>query len=155
MTTPFLTADLRVDEGLAKAIPGRPGFVEAYPDPLTGAEPWTIGYGHTGKEVHLGLVWSEAEAANALANDVGAVIRSLDRSLPWWRSLSDIRQDVLANMGFNLGVQGLLAFHHALAAIQAGDWQAAHDGMLDSAWAHQVGDRAQRLATQMLTGAHA
>lgn len=50
----------------------------AYPDPAsprargTGASgaPWTIGYGHTGAEVHEGLVWTQAQADAALLIDM-------------------------------------------------------------------------------------
>ena len=152
MTTPYLAQDLRRDEGLRLA---------AYPDPLSGAEPWTIGYGHTGPEVHAGLVWTPVQAQIALIADIARACEQLDAHIPWWRDLEDPRQDVLANMVFNMGwldpagTRGLGAFHRALAAIQARRWAEAHDALLQSAWARQVGARAQRLATQMLTGARA
>jgi lysozyme len=144
MTTPDLIADLRRDEGLRLA---------AYPDPLTGAAPWTIGYGHTGAEVRAGLAWTEGQAEAALADDVAGVLRALDRRLPWWRRLDDARQDVLANMAFNMGVAALEGFAHTLTFIHNGDWARAAEAMLDSAWARQVGARARRLAEQMRTGA--
>ncbi len=146
MTSPYLMDDLKGDEGLRLA---------AYPDPLSGGDPWTIGYGHTGPEVHQGLVWTEDQCADALAKDIARACRLLDLNAPWWRDMNDDRQDVLASMVFNMGWSGVLQFHHTLAAMQAGDWQAAHDGMLNSKWARQVGARAQRLAQQMLTGVHA
>jgi len=152
MTTPFLAEDLRQDEGLR---------LTAYPDPLSGAEPWTIGYGHTGPEVHAGLTWTLEEAEDALARDIANACHLLDEHAPWWRSLNDPRQDVLANMAFNMGwlnaagTHGLGTFHRTLDAIRAAQWQAAHDGLLASAWAHEVGDRARRLATQLLTGLRA
>lgn len=34
---------------------------------------WTIGYGHTGPEVHAGLVWTLAQAEAALLLDLGVV----------------------------------------------------------------------------------
>ena len=37
----------------------------AYPDPKTGGDPWTIGRGHTGKDVHKGLVWTLAQCDDA------------------------------------------------------------------------------------------
>lgn len=146
MTTSRLIDDLKRDEGLRPA---------AYPDPLTHAEPWTIGYGHTGPEVRRGVVWTQDQADEALASDVANVCARLDQHLPWWRGLDDIRQDVLASMTFNLGIGGLEGFPHTLAAVKAGDWQTAHDQMLSSVWAKQVGARATRLAKQMLTGNHA
>ena len=145
MTSPNLIPDLERDEGLR---------LTAYPDPLSHGEPYTIGYGHTGPEVHLGLVWTQDQAAAALQSDADRACRALDESLPWWRNLDDLRQDVLAGMCFNMGIGKLEGFHNTLAAVKAGDWQAAHDGMLASAWAKQVGQRANRLAEQMLTGEH-
>jgi lysozyme len=152
MTTPFLAQDLRRDEGLR---------LTTYPDPLSGAEPWTIGYGHTGAEVHRGLAWTPAEAETALISDIAHACELLDAHAPWWRDLGDARQDVLANMAFNMGwlnaagTHGLGTFHGTLAAIRAGDWPAAHDGLLASAWAREVGGRARRLAEQLLTGVRA
>jgi lysozyme len=42
----------------------------AYPDPGTGGAPWTIGWGHTGPEVHPGLVWTQAQADAQLVKDM-------------------------------------------------------------------------------------
>jgi lysozyme len=152
MTTACLAEDLRRDEGLK---------LEAYPDPLTRAEPWTIGYGHTGPGVEEGLVWTLAQAEAALEADIVHACRLLDALIPWWRTLDDPRQDVLAQMMFNMGwrsrdgAHGLATFSRMLAAARAGDWPAAHDQMLASGWAREVGPRARRLALQMLTGASA
>lgn len=53
----------------------------AYPDPAsplargTGASgaPWTIGWGHTGPEVHQGLQWTQAQADAQLLADMARV----------------------------------------------------------------------------------
>jgi lysozyme len=144
VTSPNLLPDLERDEGLR---------LSAYPDPLSGGEPWTIGYGHTGN-VHPGTVWTPDQASAALQADVAHVEALLDIQIPWWRQLDDIRQDVLVNMGFNLGVTALAQFHNTLAAVKAGNWAQASAGMLASQWARQVPNRADRLAEQMLTGIH-
>ena len=152
MTTGFLASDLRRDEGLR---------LRAYPDAATKAEPWTIGYGHTGPEVRPGLVWSEDRAEAALASDIVRACALLDAHAPWWRTLDDARQDVLANMAFNMGwlspdrAHGLGTFTGALAAIRAHDWAAAAEALLASAWAGRVGERARRLSRQLLTGERA
>jgi lysozyme len=44
--------------------------LEAYPDPGTGGEPWTIGWGHTGDDVVPGLVWSQERADSQLRTDL-------------------------------------------------------------------------------------
>jgi lysozyme len=143
VTTPFLLQDLREDEGLR---------LRAYPDPISHGEPWTVGYGHTGPDVGRDTVWTKEAAEAALAADVAVATADLDRRLPWWRALSDLRQDVLANMAFNLGVTRLLGFEHTLRAIEDGAFEVASECMLASAWARQVGARAIRLAAQMRTG---
>ncbi len=44
-------------------------------------------------------------------------------------------------------------FVHCRQALQARDWQAAHDQLLNSAWAGQVHEkRANRIAGYLLTG---
>lgn len=143
MTTPYLIEDLKRDEGLR---------LSAYPDPLSGGSPYTIGYGHTGPEVYLGLVWSKEKCEIALADDIQEAIHNLNKNLPWWKDLNDERQDVLINMCFNLGIRGLLKFINTLHAIRTKDWYGAAMGMKNSLWAKQVGERSQRLARQMLLG---
>lgn len=45
--------------------------LKAYPDPGSGGDPWTIGYGHTGVEVAKGLIITQDKADELLAKDVG------------------------------------------------------------------------------------
>lgn len=109
----------------------------------------TIG---VGRNLEARGITSE-EADVLLRNDVVDVIAGLAMELPWIWELSDVRQRVLVDMAFNLGVEGLLQFKNTLAAIQAGDYKRAAAMMLDSRWASQVGGRARRLARMMETGA--
>ncbi|NVD45487.1 lysozyme [Qipengyuania atrilutea] len=46
------------------------GLVEAYPDPATGAAPWTIGWGATGPGIGPGTVWTQAECDARLETDL-------------------------------------------------------------------------------------
>lgn len=145
MTSPYLVGDLQLEEGLRQA---------AYPDPRSGGAPFTIGYGHTGREVHLGLVWTLDQCAAALAADINATARGLDSALPWWRTLSDLRQDCLLDMAFNMGVQGLLGFTTYLGLVKGGSYAGAADDDLHTEWAKEVGHRADRIAEQMRTNVH-
>lgn len=86
-----------------------------------------------------------------LNNDIRLVEQALDRALPWWRQMSDARQNVLANMAF-MGIGTLLTFKNTLVYMQAGRYDAAAAGMLNSKWAKQVGARADRLAKIMREG---
>lgn len=87
-----------------------------------------------------------------LANDIDEVVAALRDRLPWFDALNEARQGVLANMAFNLGINGLLGFRKTMALVERGDYEAASVEMLDSKWARQVGRRAQRLSEQMRTG---
>ncbi|MEP0393381.1 MAG: lysozyme [Erythrobacter sp.] len=65
----------------------RDGMVEAYPDPGTGAEPWTIGWGATGKEfdtddrIGPGSVWTQAQCDARLATDLIAYAEEVSRAI--------------------------------------------------------------------------
>jgi len=95
---------------------------------------------------------TEKEAMFLLDNDMNSVFLDLDKSFPWWRGLDDIRQLVLADMCFNLGISRLLKFRNTLAFIKAGDYSKASVNMLKSLWAKQVGKRAIQLAKMMREG---
>ncbi|AJP72916.1 glycoside hydrolase family protein [Sphingomonas hengshuiensis] len=102
------------------------------------------------------------QAMVLLDSDIDACERDLDAKLPWWRGLDDVRQRVLLNMCFNLGIgfppkpgakgEGLRAFMNTLAAIASRRFEDAALGMEASAWHRQVGDRARRLEAMMRTG---
>ena len=92
------------------------------------------------------------ESAYLLGNDIDRFATELLRALPWVDQLDEVRQRVLLDMAFNLGMAGLLTFKNTLATIKAGDYQKAAAMMLDSKWAGQVGQRAERLSRMMYTG---
>lgn len=145
MTSPYLIADLERDEGFRE---------HAYPDPLSGGEPWTVGFGFTGKDIGPETTIALAAAKTELAKRVGALTKALRARLPWFASLTDLRQDCLCNMAYQLGLDGLMTFHRTLADIEAGRYVSASIDMLQSAWAHQTPKRARRIALQMRTGVH-
>lgn len=72
--------------------------------------------------------------------------------IPNFYELSQVRQRVLANMSFNLGLTRLSKFKKMLDAVRRNDYDLAAKEMLDSKWARQVGDRAVRLAEMMREG---
>lgn len=108
----------------------------------------TIGIGRNLDDVGI----SKAEALALLAADIDIAAAGLDKALPWWRDMTDSRQQVLCNMAFNMGLPSLLGFKNTLAAMKAGDYRAAAAGMRASKWAKQVGARAERLAKTMEQG---
>lgn len=95
---------------------------------------------------------SQGEALYLLDNDIDRVLNELTARVPCFAALDPVRQRVLANMGFNLGIAGLLDFHETLGFIAAGKFALAAHAMGDSAWAKQTGARAARLIATMRTG---
>lgn len=109
----------------------------------------SIGVGRNLDDVGI----SAEEAGILLSHDIDRTVAALDTAIPWWRGLDDVRQRVIVNMAFNLGIGGLLGFKNTLAAVKEGRYADAAAGMLASKWAGQVGARAVRLASMMQKGA--
>lgn len=86
-----------------------------------------------------------------LDEDVQLILAELIK-LPWFNTLSEVRQRVIADMAFNMGVPKLLTFYHMIVAILAENYIEAAHQMLDSQWAQQVGLRANELANMMRSG---
>ena len=108
---------------------------------------WTIGVGFLIDKRKGGRLpdtvrdfWLDYEINKATAD--------LERRLPFFSSLSQARKDTLINMAFNLGVNGLLNFKKTIALMAEGNHSEASREMLDSRWARQVGQRANRLSQQ-------
>jgi lysozyme len=95
------------------------------------------------------------DAASVLKDDVARITARLLADIPWLAKLQQsdpVRFGVFQNMAFNMGVGGVMEFHHDLADTQAGNYAQAALDMKASAWYTQVGARAQRLCVQMATG---
>ncbi len=115
-------------------------------NPLTKEEVAHVGHDGRTQPISVGV------ASYLLGNDINKVMADLDRAVPWWINLDDVRRRVLVNMCFNLGINGLLTFKTTLGLIKAGDYGTASLSMLKSKWATQVKGRAIRLASMMRTG---
>ena len=108
----------------------------------------TIGYGRNLDDV--GITKNEAETM--LINDIERVYTELTLHYDWFKSLDDVREAVIVDMCFNLGLNRLNNFKKTIKLISESDYKAAAIEMLDSKWAKQVGYRAIKLSTMMDTG---
>lgn len=91
----------------------------AYPDPGSGAEPWTVGYGHTGAEVTPGLVISASQAEAWLRQDVATAEEAVDRLVPE-AGLNRWQREALVSFCFNVGA-GALADSSLRKRLLAGE----------------------------------
>ena len=109
----------------------------------------TGGVGRNFDAVALG----EDEIDLMLDNDIRNTKFMLNKYLPWSNQIDDVRQEVLLNMCFNMGIGRLMGFSNMIAAAQRGDWDVAADELMDSDYGRGVTKlRAKRLATQLKTG---
>ena len=93
------------------------------------------------------------EAEYLLSGDIDRVTRGLFVRFPtWFPQLDPVRQAVIVEMGFQLGLIGLSRFVRTLGAVAEGDYARAATQMLASTWATQTPARARELAAQMTSG---
>jgi len=107
----------------------------------------TIGIGHNITDKGL----RPYEIRLIYDNDVQEVKDELQQ-YSWATDHDKIRQLVIIDMAFNLGLFKLLQFKKMIAALKDKDYQRASEEMMDSRWARQVGVRADRLFYMMAVG---
>ena len=95
---------------------------------------------------------TEADAMYLAQNDVQIVEEELVRAHPCVDKLDNVRQLVLMDMAFNMGVPRLKKFVKMWNAIHEERFDLAAEEMLDSRWASQVGMRSIKLSEAMKTG---
>lgn len=87
------------------------GMVEAYPDPGTGGDPWTIGWGSTGQDQYSGgrigpgTVWSQQQCDARLERDLVRYANDVDRALGD-APTSQQQFDALVSFHYNTGAIG-------------------------------------------------
>lgn len=113
-------------EGCARKRPD--GRFEAYPDPGTGGDPWTIGWGATGAGIAAGTVWTQAQCDRRLETDLARFARDVTETLGA-APTSQAQFDALVSFHYNTGAiaRATLARLHKAgkfeeAAAQFGKW---------------------------------
>ncbi len=98
----------------------------SYPDPATGGEPWTIGYGHTGPDVTPGLTITQAQAEMFLASDLLRFQDGVKEHVASAPGTSDNQFSAMVSLSYNIGLgnfakSSVLRFHNAGQTQQAAD----------------------------------
>jgi lysozyme len=96
--------------------------LEAYPDPKTGADPWTIGYGHTGPSVKPGARITEHQAEAILAVDLDRFEEAVEKRCP---GLNDNEFAACVSLAFNIGATAFAQRSQVARWIDKGDKLAA------------------------------
>jgi lysozyme len=104
---------------------------------------WTIGYGHTGPEVHGGLVITQDQADILLHSDVAGAVACVNRAVT--ANIFQHHFDALVDFVFNLGCGRLLG-STLLRHVNAGEFDLAAPQFL--LWDHAGGVVVQGLLTR-------
>jgi len=97
----------------------------------------------------VGTPVSESRVNECFDKDVEVVLSECRILYPDFDDLPEEVQQIIANMMFNMGRPRLSKFKGMKRGVDARDWNAAADEMVDSAWYRQVTNRADRLVERM------
>ena len=143
MNLDTLRKQLEIDEGIKHDIYldhlGLPTFGIGHL--ITDADP------ESGQEV--GTAISDERVRQAFEADVVSVIEDCNKLYDDFDELPEEVQQIIANMMFNMGRTRLSKFRGMKRGVDARDWNAAADEMVDSRWYRQVTNRADRLVQRM------
>jgi GH24 family phage-related lysozyme (muramidase) len=104
--------------------------LSAYPDPLSGGDPWTIGYGTTrysnGTPVKRGEMINVIEADMLLRLEIDRITDKLRTTVPHWKVMDDNQRSALVSFAYNLGAgfYGSAGFETISRCLRDRDWAA-------------------------------
>ena len=135
--------------------------LRSYPDPGTGAQPFTIGWGSTGPDIGPGVVWDQHKADTRLAADV--MLREGDANnaikVPVTQGQFDAFVSILYNVGHGSPARdGIIRLKTAypstlLRKLNAGDYAGAREAFghwVSPGSSIEPGLRRRRRAEQLL-----
>lgn len=107
--------------------------LKAYPDPLTGKEPITIGWGSTrrpdGSRFMLGQYITQQQADDYLMYDVENKFLPSLQKIPYWSEMNDNQRGALLSFAYNLGAAfyGSSGFNTISRNLREKNWKAIPD----------------------------
>lgn len=102
----------------------------------------TIGFGTK-------MPLSKKEAEMILESRLKEKIKELETKEPFVNKLPLYKQEILAEMSYQLGVNGVLKFRKMWNALKEFDYETASREGLDSLWAKQTPNRARKLMDKL------
>jgi len=103
----------------------------------------TIGYGFAIKDLFL----NEDICDTILNRKLAHLLEKINKKFSWYRYMPPEIQDVVVEMCYQMGVYGFSCFKKTIAYLQDKQWKKASEEMLDSRWAIQTPNRAQRMSS--------
>lgn len=139
------------DTNLEQRIIGHEGIRKSvYKDSLGY---YTIGIGFCcDPRLNLGL--SVDECMMILRSRIENLKRQL-ANFSWYKNQNEVRQGVLIELSYNLGLTKLRTFKNFLAAMEKADYSKAVQELKNSLWAKQVGQgRVNDICNRVQTGSY-
>jgi GH24 family phage-related lysozyme (muramidase) len=99
------------------------GTFEAYPDPGSGGDPWTIGWGSTGADIKKGVVWNQQQCDERFTEHLADFGAKVNNALGG-AATTQQQLDALVSFAYNVGV-GNLQSSTLLRKHKAGDYAGA------------------------------
>lgn len=96
--------------------------LRAYPDPATGAAPWTVGYGATGPDIKRGTTWSQEQSDADLAQRLDRINAIVTQAIRV--RLTPRQRAALVSLTYNIGT-GAFVSSTLLRFINDGDYNRA------------------------------
>jgi lysozyme len=114
------------------------GRFAAYPDPGSGDDPWTIGWGSTGADVKRGVSWTQEECDARLTKDLTHFAAKVAHAIGGAHTTQN-QFDALVSFAYNVGIANLegstllrlhKSGHHAEARNEFARWTKASGKVL-------------------------
>jgi len=135
---------LKHEEGYGDKV-----YIESF-----GVKPvYTVGYGHNVEDNPIPIkilakLINDSDKKESLEelleHDIIQTLKILNKNLPWWRNKPDKVQIVMLDMCFNLGWSRFSKFKNMIHWLEVGDYVRASMHLMDSRYARQVKNRAER-----------
>lgn len=109
-------------EGYHRRLPD--GGCAAYPDPGTGAEPWTIGWGCTGPDIRPDTVWTLEQAQDRLEAEIRHFAHAVLKLSPSLANEQPRRFAAIISFAFNCGL-GNYRISTLRKRVNSKDWAEA------------------------------
>lgn len=108
-------------EGCATRQPD--GSFHAYPDPGSGGDPWTIGWGSTGADIKQGVSWTQQQCDERFTEHLASFAAGVSNAVGSAKTTQN-QFDAMTSFAYNLGL-GNLQSSTLLKLHKAGDYAGA------------------------------
>jgi len=82
------------------------GTFNAYPDPGTGGDPWTIGWGTTGPDIKKGVNWTQQQCDDRFTQDLTKFAQNVAKSIGG-AATTQHQFDAMVSFAYNVGIGNL------------------------------------------------